>query len=123
MNKLNIFKISTFLVLSLLLAPIVIGIALNNSSSQALAQSTAGTTTDDNFFVYSICKAYKTMTGKGGKAFAAIAIISCAIGFFTGKVSWGLLIAVSLGIAVMFGAPSIIGLLGGGDFTGANACV
>ena len=121
MNKLNIFKISTFLVLSLLLAPIVIGIALNNSSSQALAQpTTSGTTVDDNFFVYSICKAYATMTGKGGKAFAAIAIISCAIGFFTGKVSWGLLIAVSLGIAVMFGAPSIIGLLGGGSFSSCN---
>ncbi len=120
MNKLNIFKISTFLVLSLLLAPIVIGIALNNSSSQALAQTTSGTTTDDNFFVYSICKAYGTMTGKGGKAFAAIAIISCAIGFFTGKVSWGLLIAVSLGIAVMFGAPSIIGLLGGGTLGTCN---
>ena len=35
------------------------------------------------------------------------------IGFFTGKVSWGLMIGVAAGIAAMFGAPSIVAAITG----------
>jgi type IV secretion system protein VirB2 len=55
------------------------------------------------------------VTGSGGKAFAAFAIISVGIGFFTGKVSWGLMVGVAAGISAIFGAPSIIVALSGED--------
>ena len=48
-------------------------------------------------------------------AFAAFAIIATGIGFFTGKVSWGLMIGVTAGIATMFGAPSIVAAISGQD--------
>ena len=53
------------------------------------------------------------ITGTGGKTLAAFAIISAGIGFFTGKVSWGLLIGIAAGIGAMFGAPSIVAAISG----------
>jgi type IV secretory pathway VirB2 component (pilin) len=70
---------------------------------------------DDNAFVDTLCNALKIVTGSGGKAFAAFAIISCGIGFFTGKISWGLMIGITCGIAAMFGAPTIVAAISGGS--------
>ena len=68
---------------------------------------------NNNAFVSTMCTALKIVTGTGGKAFAAFAIISVGIGFFTGKVSWGLMIGVTCGIAAMFGAPTIVSAISG----------
>lgn len=71
--------------------------------------------TDSNALVDVICNALRIVTGNAGKAFAAFAIISLGIGFFTGKVSWGLMIGVAAGIAAMFGAPTIVAAISGDD--------
>lgn len=68
---------------------------------------------NDNVLVRTMCNALQIVTGNAGKAFAAFAIISIGIGFFTGKVSWGLMIGVAAGIAAMFGAPSIVAAITG----------
>jgi len=70
---------------------------------------------NNNAFVTTLCNALKIVTGNGGKAFAAFAIISCGIGFFTGKISWGLMIGITAGIAAMFGAPTIVAAISGGN--------
>lgn len=106
-------KSASFLAKTLLLsfffmtiAPVVVPIL----SSDALA-STA--TAEKNVLVTTMCNALSIITGSAGKAFAAFAIISVGIGFFTGKVSWGLMIGVAAGIAAMFGAPSIVSAISG----------
>jgi len=76
--------------------------------------------TDNNKLVDAVCRVYLIATGTAGKAFAAVGVISVGIGFFTGKVSWGLMISVAAGIAVFFGAPSIIGVISGSD--ASNLC-
>lgn len=68
---------------------------------------------NNNILVTSMCNAMKLVTGNAGKAFAGFAIISLGIGFFTGKISWGLMIGVAMGIAGMFGAPTIVAALTG----------
>jgi type IV secretory pathway VirB2 component (pilin) len=68
-----------------------------------------------NTFTKSMCNALRVVTGSAGKTFAAFAIIATGIGFFTGKVSWGLMIGVTAGIATMFGAPSIVAAISGQD--------
>ncbi len=73
--------------------------------------------TQDQTFSRSMCQALKVVTGSAGKTFAAFAIIATGIGFFTGKVSWGLMIGVTAGIATMFGAPSIVAAISGQDTT------
>jgi type IV secretory pathway VirB2 component (pilin) len=69
--------------------------------------------TSSNTFSKSICNALRIVTGGAGKTFAAFAIIATGIGFFSGKVSWGLMIGVAAGIATMFGAPSIVAAISG----------
>jgi type IV secretion system protein VirB2 len=81
--------------------------------SDAFAQSTLSTSANSNILVDTMCQVMKVVTGNAGKAFAAFAIISIGIGFFTGKVSWGLMIGVAAGIAAMFGAPSIVSAITG----------
>ena len=61
-----------------------------------------------------LCNVLKFVTGGIGKTIASFIIIGVGLGFFTGKVSWGLLIGVTLGISAMFGAPAIIGAITGG---------
>lgn len=68
---------------------------------------------NNNILVGTMCRSLKIITGNAGKAFAAFAIISIGIGFFTGKVSWGLMIGVAMGIAAMFGAPTIVAAISG----------
>jgi type IV secretory pathway VirB2 component (pilin) len=70
---------------------------------------------NDNALVDTLCNVLSLATGNGGKAFAAFAIISLGIGFFTGKVSWGLMLGVAAGIAAMFGAPTIVAAISGED--------
>ncbi len=107
MKKLSSFlaKVALLSFVFLTVAPVLTPIM----SSEAFAQVTA--TADNNVLVDTMCSALRIVTGNGGKAFAAFAIISVGIGFFTGKVSWGLMIGVAMGIAAMFGAPSIVSAL------------
>lgn len=76
---------------------------------------------DNNKLVDAVCRVYQIATGTAGKAFAAVGVISVGIGFFTGKVSWGLMISVAAGIAVFFGAPSIIAVISG-DQSATSLC-
>jgi type IV secretory pathway VirB2 component (pilin) len=113
-NFLTKVTLLSFLLLSI--APALLPI-----SSDALA-ALDGETSEDNALTEAMCNAYNIITGTAGKAFAAFAIISVGIGFFTGKVSWGLMIGVAAGIAAMFGAPSIVAVLSSGTaFTCAAA--
>ena len=66
-----------------------------------------------NSFTKNACNILRIATGSAGKTFSAFAVIATGIGFFTGKVSWGLMIGVTAGIATMFGAPSVIAAITG----------
>ena len=59
-----------------------------------------------------LCTVIGWFTGNVGKSIATLAIIIIGVGALMGKVSWGMAIIVGLGVAVIFGAPQIAGLLG-----------
>jgi len=114
-------KFSAFLTRTALLSFFFLAVApaiVPVLSADAFAQgSTITVTANSNVLVDTMCNVMKIITGNAGKAFAAFAIISIGIGFFTGKVSWGLMIGVAAGIAAMFGAPAIVSAItGGGAF-------
>jgi type IV secretory pathway VirB2 component (pilin) len=96
---------------------ITIGTCVSNGSKCVWAPESKG-----NAFEATICNLLSLITGTGGKAFAAFAIISVGIGFFTGKVSWGLMIGVAAGIAAIFGAPSVVAAIAGGDAVNPESC-
>ena len=69
----------------------------------------------DDPMTATLCNIYIFITGGIGKTICAFTIIGVGIGYFTGKVSWGVLIGVALGIASLFGGPAIMQAVTGGD--------
>lgn len=59
------------------------------------------------------CNVVTIMTGTTGKALATVAIIAVGVGALLGKISWGMALIVALGVALVFGAASIVTALGG----------
>jgi type IV secretory pathway VirB2 component (pilin) len=113
-NSKQLFKISLATASILALFPILssnFGLI-----SEALAQenvSDVSASVSSNSLTRVMCNALRIVTGSAGKTFATFAIIATGIGFFTGKVSWGLMIGVAAGIATMFGGPSIVAAISG----------
>lgn len=66
-----------------------------------------------NNITQTLCVAIEQLTGTVGKAIAALIVISLAIALFLGKVTWGVAIAVAVGMGLLFGATGIVGLLSG----------
>ncbi|PZP86280.1 MAG: hypothetical protein DI582_03475 [Azospirillum brasilense] len=61
-----------------------------------------------------LCGVADWFNGAVGKGIATLAIIVIGVGALMGKVSWGMAIIVGLGVAVIFGAPTIVDELAGG---------
>ncbi len=59
-----------------------------------------------------LCRVVNWFTGSVGKGIATLAIIIIGVGALMGKVSWGMAIIVGIGVAVIFGAASIVDELG-----------
>ncbi|MFM2200581.1 MAG: hypothetical protein RL769_636 [Pseudomonadota bacterium] len=110
-------KFNQSLIKKIVLTSVIAGSANIISLSEALASpgvyTTVSTTVSSNTLTEVMCNILRISTGNAGKAFAAFAIISVGIGFFTGKVSWGLMVGVAAGIAAMFGAPQIVSAISG----------
>lgn len=66
----------------------------------------------------SLCNVVNLLQGRAGRGIATLAIIFLGIGLFLGKISWGLAIAVGLGVGAIFGAGTIVNAVGTGG--GAN---
>ncbi len=76
----------------------------------ALAPSVAG---DSNAIEQVMCNVVLILTGTTGKAVATVAVIAVGVGALLGKISWGMALIVALGIALIFGASSIVTEVGG----------
>lgn len=61
-----------------------------------------------------LCNVADWFTGPVGQGIATLAIIVVGLGALMGKVSWGMAIIVGIGVAVIFGAPTIVAELGAG---------
>lgn len=60
-----------------------------------------------------LCNAINQITGPVGRAISILIIISLAIALFIGKVSWGMAIAVAVGMGILFGAKDVVNLISG----------
>jgi type IV secretory pathway VirB2 component (pilin) len=73
------------------------------------------TDTPTNALQIVMCNALALITGGVGRTIAAFAVISLGAGFFMGKINWSTMLAMALGIAALFGAPTIVNAIAGGD--------
>jgi type IV secretory pathway VirB2 component (pilin) len=60
-----------------------------------------------------LCRVAGWFTGPVGSGIATLAILVIGVGALMGKVSWGMAIIVGIGVAVIFGADTIVQELGG----------
>ncbi|WPX97296.1 TrbC/VirB2 family protein [Candidatus Bandiella euplotis] len=67
-----------------------------------------------------LCHVIKVAQGSVGKTIATLVIISVAIGLFLGKITWGVAIAVAVGMGVLFGANTVVSFVA--DGTNTNIC-
>lgn len=78
---------------------------------------------EDTVIGNTLCKVVGWFTGNTGKGIATIAIIVIGVGALMGKVSWGMAIIVGIGVAIIFGASSLVKSIsdGGDGCTGVSA--
>ncbi|MFM9889346.1 MAG: TrbC/VirB2 family protein [Rickettsiales bacterium] len=86
--------------------------------AEALAQTAGGLGGGGATIGRTLCTVVQWFTGPVGQGIATLAIIVIGVGALMGKVSWGMAIIVGIGVAVIFGAPAIVGELG----TGRSGC-
>jgi type IV secretion system protein VirB2 len=80
------------------------------------AATTNTTNVDDPTGIVTIfCNVIGQITGGIGKVIAILILISMAIGLFIGKISWGLAIAVMVGMGLLFGASGVVGVITGSN--------
>jgi type IV secretory pathway VirB2 component (pilin) len=109
---------------SILLLVIILLVLTNvDSSFAALSDpvSEATSSLSGGSMATVLCNVLGFVTGTVGKTLASFTIIGVGLGFFSGKVSWGAMIGVTLGISALFGSPAIIrAVTGGGDICGRS---
>ncbi len=76
-----------------------------------------GGSSEDNVLGDALCKGISIVTGKAGRGFIAVMIIVIGLLFFTGKISWNMVLSVGLGTGAIFGAPAVVGLITGKPFS------
>jgi len=84
------------------------------SAAVVLAPDFANAAPVDTPFGAVFCTIVKWFTGNTGKGLATIAITIIGIGALLGKVSWGMALIVGTGVAIVFGAASIVSAMGAG---------
>ena len=77
--------------------------------------SSTGANKDRNGIVIVLCNAIGIVTGGAGRAVVLIVVVVVGVLFFIGKVNWSLLVAIGLGVGVMFGAKAIVNIVTGGE--------
>lgn len=77
---------------------------------------------DPTGIVTIFCNVIKEITGGVGKVISILILISMAIGLFLGKITWGLAIAVMVGMGLLFGASGIVDTIASGVSTSTNVC-
>lgn len=87
-----------------------VGIGMSIVPDMAFANTGGGSS---NAIETVFCNIIVLLTGTTGKAIATVAIIAVGVGALLGKVSWGMALIVALGVALIFGASTIVSALGG----------
>lgn len=74
-----------------------------------------------NIVANAICNIVKELQGPVARGVAAFGIIFLGFSLFLGKISWGVALALGIGIGAIFGANEIVDLIAGDEGTG-KAC-
>lgn len=88
-------------------AALFLGAAFTMVSFPALAQVSTGS------LLYPLCIIYLTLTGDVGRVMASIAIMTLGVAALYGRVTWTQALIIATGIATVFSAGQIAGVITG----------
>jgi len=97
---------------------VLVAAALVLLPDMALAGAGAGDTPMGNV----LCTVKNWFTGNTGKGLATIAVTVIGIGALLGKVSWGMAIIVGIGVSLIFGAVTLVDVMGAGIINATTTC-
>ena len=103
----------TKVMFAVLLAAVALLPDLGHAASMSSGSMTSLPTNDG--IVGTICSALDELQGPVARGLAAIGIVFLGFSLFLGKISWGLALALAIGIGAVFGAPQIVAVLSDGN--------
>ena len=95
------------------LATLLMAVAALMPEVSLAASTTYGSLDNTSGLGGTLCAVVKTLQGPVARGLAAIAIIFLGFSLFLGKISWGIALALAIGIGAVFGAPGIVKVLAG----------
>jgi type IV secretory pathway VirB2 component (pilin) len=69
-----------------------------------------------------LCKLFYLMTSSVLKIVCVFVLVVTALGFFLGKISWGMIISIAVAVAVIFSSESLLVLFVGKKAEGGCKC-
>ena len=84
----------------------------------ALSPDLASAAVDAEGMGIVVCNIITELQGPVARGVAAFGIIFLGFSLFLGKISWGVALALGIGVAAIFGAESIVGAMLGDSGTG-----
>lgn len=95
-----------------------------NLATPELALADAGTNDGSGSIVKVLCNVIGIAQGNTGKTISILVVISMAVGLFLGKITWGVAIAVAVGMGILFGANTMVGFISntGSNPSATNPC-
>jgi type IV secretory pathway VirB2 component (pilin) len=104
----------------------LLAFSFNLATPELALADTPGTGTNNDgsaSIVKVICNVIGIAQGNTGKTISILVVISMAIGLFLGKITWGVAIAVAVGMGVLFGANTMVGFISNtGSGTAVDPC-
>ena len=82
---------------------------------QDLFNDTASADANTLIFVDLMCNIVNALASDVARAVAAFAVIFLGFSLFLGKISWGVALAVFIGLGAIFSAPTIVDVISQGD--------
>jgi type IV secretory pathway VirB2 component (pilin) len=112
--KVSFFSIITMITLAFCTTLFSPAVSLADANP-AVTPPVANNLTDDGSsgITNVLCRIIGVAQGNTGKTIAILVVISIAIGLFLGKITWGVAIAVSVGMGVLFGAGPMVFAISG----------
>ena len=98
---------------------------LVGSGSFAAEEKTYGRRVDfaeNNFVSEKICQIFKMAESSIFPVVLSFFIVVTGIGFFLGKISWGIVIAIVIGAGIMFSSTKLLVIFVGGKGKGGCGC-
>lgn len=71
--------------------------------------------TEQGSIAFTICSIINELQGPIARGVAAFGIIFLGFSLFLGKISWGVGLALGIGLGAIFGAPDIVAVIGDGQ--------